>query len=110
MYKYKKFKIGEIEIENPIFLAPMAGVTDHPFRLICKHFGAGVVYTEFVSANGIIRENIKTLDMMKFTEEERPMGIQIMGNFGEDKKVLEFGLAYDQITDFLNQRPQMREV
>ena len=45
-----------------------------------------------------------------FDEQGRPMGIQIMGNFGEDKKVLEFGLAYDQITDFLNQRPQMREV
>jgi amidase len=45
-----------------------------------------------------------------FDAQGRPMGIQIMGNFGEDKKVLEFGLAYDQITDFLNQRPQMREV
>ena len=74
------FNIGNIKIKSPLFLAPMAGVTDHPFRLICKHFGAGVVYTEFVSANGIIRENIKTLDMMKFTEEERPMGIQIFGD------------------------------
>ncbi len=45
-----------------------------------------------------------------FDAQGRPMGIQIMGNFGEDKKVLEFGLAYDQIADFLNQRPQMREV
>ena len=64
----------------PLFLAPMAGVTDHPFRLICKKLGAGVVYTEFVSANGIIRENIKTLNMMKFEEEERPLGIQIFGD------------------------------
>ena len=63
-------KIGNLKIKNPLFLAPMAGVTDHPFRLICKHFGAGVVYTEFVSYEGIIRENIKTLDMIKFTEEE----------------------------------------
>ena len=54
------FKIGNINIKNPLFLAPMAGVTDHPFRMICKKFGAGLVYTEFVSANGIIRENEKT--------------------------------------------------
>jgi len=63
----------------------MAGVTDHPFRLICKSFGVGVVYTEFVSANGIIRENIKTLEMMKFTDEERPLGIQI---FGDDPEIV----------------------
>ncbi len=78
-------KIGNLKIRNPLFLAPMAGVTDHPFRLICKNFGAGVVYTEFVSANGIIRENIKTLDMMRFTEEERPLGIQI---FGDDPEIV----------------------
>jgi len=78
-------KIGNLKIKSPLFLAPMAGVTDHPFRLICKSFGAGVVYTEFVSANGIIRENIKTLEMMRFTEEERPLGIQI---FGDDPKIV----------------------
>ena len=77
--------IGKLQIKSPLFLAPMAGVTDHPFRLICKKFGAGVVYTEFVSANGIIRENIKTLDMMRFTDEERPLGIQI---FGDDPEVV----------------------
>ena len=70
-------------IKSPLFLAPMAGVTDHPYRLICKQFGAGVVYTEFVSANGILRENIRTLEMMKFTEEERPLGIQIFGDSPE---------------------------
>ena len=80
MYNHKKFKIGEIEIKNPIFLAPMAGVTDRPFRLICKEFGAGFMYTEFVSANGIIRENQKTLDMIRFTEVERPLGVQIFGD------------------------------
>ena len=59
--------IGNLNISNPVFLAPMAGITDHPFRIICREFGAGVVYTEFVSANGIIRENMKTLEIMKFT-------------------------------------------
>tara|TARA_B100000131_G_C18063899_1_gene591694 strand:+ start:464 stop:1432 length:969 start_codon:yes stop_codon:yes gene_type:complete len=81
----KKFKIGNIEIANPVFLAPMAGVTDRPFRLICKELGAGFMYTEFVSANGIIRENKKTLDMIRFTEIERPLGVQI---FGDDPFIL----------------------
>ena len=49
--------IGSIELKNNILLAPMAGVTDLPFRLICKGMGADVVYTEFVSSNGVIREN-----------------------------------------------------
>ena len=79
------FNIGKIQIKTPFFLAPMAGVTDHPFRLICKEYGAGVVYTEFVSSNGIIRENIKTLNMMKFEENERPIGIQI---FGDDAEIV----------------------
>ena len=53
-------KIGNIELDTPLLLAPMAGITDHPFRVICKEFGASIVYTEFVSANGIIRENQRT--------------------------------------------------
>ena len=58
--------IGNLKIENPLFLAPMAGVTDHPFRILCREMGAGVVYSEFVSANGVVRENVKTLDLMKY--------------------------------------------
>ena len=73
-------KIGNINIKHPLFLAPMSGVTDQPFRIICKKFGASVVYTEFVSADGIIRENVKTLNMVKFEEIERPIGVQIFGN------------------------------
>ena len=73
-------KIGNINIEYPLFLAPMSGVTDQPFRIICKKNGASVVYTEFVSADGIIRENVKTLDMVKFENIERPIGVQIFGN------------------------------
>ena len=60
-------KIGNLSIKTPIFLAPMAGVTDFPFRVLCKEFGASIVYSEFVSAHGIIRENIKTLNMIKFS-------------------------------------------
>ena len=63
----------------------MAGVTDYSFRILCKEQGAGMVYSEFVSAHGIIRKNEKTLDMIRFTEFERPIGIQI---FGDDPKVM----------------------
>ena len=73
-------QIGKVQIEIPIFLAPMAGVTDYSFRILCKEMGAGVVYSEFVSSHGIIRENEKTLDMIRFTGEERPIGIQIFGD------------------------------
>ena len=73
-------QIGNLKIDTPIFLAPMAGVTDYSFRILCKEMGAGVVYSEFVSAHGIIRENEKTLDMIRFTEMERPIGIQIFGD------------------------------
>ncbi len=76
-------KIGELNIQIPILLAPMAGVTDYPFRVLCKAQGAGVVYSEFVSAHGIIRENAKTWQMIKFTDFERPIGIQIFGDTPE---------------------------
>lgn len=88
---YGMWKIGSIEINSKAVLAPMAGVTGHPFRVLCKEQGAGLVYTEFVSANGIIRENEKTLDLMKFTEDERPIGVQI---FGETPEVLAESARY----------------
>jgi len=85
-------KIGNLSIDNPIFLAPMAGITDHPFRVLSRRMGAGVVYTEFVSSDGIVRENLKTLDLMRFTNDERPIGIQIFGNdpetVGNSAKIL----------------------
>ena len=74
------FNIGQIKIKYPLILAPMAGVTDLPFRMICKKMGASLMYTEFVSAEGIIRENNKTLEMIKFDEKERPLGVQIFGD------------------------------
>ena len=76
-------QIGKLNIQTPILLAPMAGVTDYPFRVLCKAQGAGVVYSEFVSAHGIIRENAKTWQMIKFTDFERPIGIQIFGDTPE---------------------------
>ncbi len=85
------FNISNVEINNPVILAPMAGITDHPFRQICKKFGAGLVYTEFVSADGIIRKNEKTLSMIKFKDNERPIGVQI---FGDDPDIVAQSAAY----------------
>jgi len=77
--------IKNLKIKNPLFLAPMAGITDHPFRVLCKKKGVGVVYTEFVSANGVVRKNLKTLELVKFTQDERPIGVQI---FGDDPEIV----------------------
>lgn len=72
-------RIGHIDIERPILLAPMEDVSDLPFRLICKKMGADIVYTEFVNADGLVRGSRKTAQKMFFREEERPLGIQIYG-------------------------------
>lgn len=72
-------KIGNIDIEKGILLAPMEDVTDLPFRVICKRLGADIVYTEFVNSEGLVRGSKKTKYKMTFWEEERPIGIQIYG-------------------------------
>ncbi len=63
----------------PLYLAPMAGVSESPFRQICRQFGADVVVTEFLSAEGIRRENPATIDKLRFGAAERPIGVQIFG-------------------------------
>ena len=73
-------KIGNIDFgERPLFLAPMEDVTDIGFRMLCKRFGAAMVYTEFVSADAIIRSIRSTLNKMVLNDDERPVGIQIYG-------------------------------
>ena len=64
----------------PLFLAPQAGVSESPFRRLCREFGADVVVSEFVSAEGICRGNEKTKDYLRFDDQERPIGIQIFGS------------------------------
>lgn len=71
--------IGNLTIQNKACLAPMAGITDTPFRLMAKTFGAGLVFSELVSAEGIARRNEKTLQLLRFLPEERPIGIQLFG-------------------------------
>jgi tRNA-dihydrouridine synthase B len=63
----------------PLYLAPMAGVSESPFRRLCRSFGADVVVTEFLSAEGIRRENPATLEKLRFASDERPIGVQIFG-------------------------------
>lgn len=71
--------VGHIDIPRALLLAPMEDVTDIPFRLICKSLGADLTYTEFVNAEGLVRNSEKTKRKMTFLEEERPFGIQIYG-------------------------------
>lgn len=66
--------------DNPLFLAPMEDVTDPSFRFICKEFGADMVYTEFISADGLIRDGGKSVAKLNIYESERPIGIQIYGS------------------------------
>lgn len=65
--------------EIPLYLAPMAGVSESPFRRLCRRFGADVVVTEFLSAEGIRRENEATISKLRFGADERPIGVQIFG-------------------------------
>lgn len=73
------FKVGNIELKDPLLLAPMEDVTGIAFRKLCKELGADIVYTEFVNSDGLIRDNKKTHDKLKITDEERPVGIQVYG-------------------------------
>jgi len=68
-----------IDAELPLYLAPMAGVSESPFRRLCRRFGADVVVTEFLSAEAIRRENKATLAKLRFAADERPIGVQIFG-------------------------------
>ena len=73
-------KIGPIELPDfPLLLAPMEDVSDPPFRALCKEQGADVVYTEFISSEGLIRDAAKSTIKLDIYEKERPVGIQIFG-------------------------------
>lgn len=78
-----KWKIGDVEIQNQVVLAPMAGVCNLAFRTICKEMGCGLIYAEMVSDKAIVYNNKKTIDMLSMTDFERPIVQQI---FGSDKE------------------------
>ena len=75
-----ELKIGNVTLDNHLVLAPMAGVTDLPFRLLCKEQGCGLVVTEMVSAKAIYYDNKNTAPLMEIADEERPVSLQLFGS------------------------------
>lgn len=96
----KKLKIGNVELENNILLAPMAGITDLPFRKIAKKYGAGLVYTEMVSAKAIFHNDEKTKKLLNMENEKRPVAVQI---FGSDVESMVYSAKYvEPIADIID--------
>ena len=73
-------KFRDFEVENEVFLAPMAGVTDLPFRLICKELGCGLLYTEMINAKALCYDDKNTKKMLNILGEEHPVAVQIFGS------------------------------
>lgn len=80
-----KLTIGNVELDNNLILAPMAGVTDLPFRMLCKEQGCGLLYTEMVSAKAILYNSRNTKELMEVRREERPIAVQL---FGSDPEIV----------------------
>lgn len=72
-------KIGNVEVENGVLLAPMEDVSDLPFRVVCRRLGADIVYTEFISSEGLVRDARRSLEKLVVADEEHPVSIQIFG-------------------------------
>ena len=87
----KKLKIGNVELENNILLGPMAGITDKPFRMICKENGTGLVCTEMISSKGLYYNDDKTKLLLDMQGEERPIAVQI---FGSDPTTMAYAAKY----------------
>ena len=87
----KKLKIGNVELRNNILLAPMAGITDLPFRLICEKYGAGLTCTEMVSSKGLFYNDAKTKLLLNTQGEKRPVAAQI---FGSDLEAMKYAAEY----------------
>ena len=85
------WKIGDIEIANKVVIAPMAGISNPAFRVICKEFGAGLIYTEMVSDKALYYDNEKTVGMTDVEENEHPLAMQI---FGHDIETMVFAAKY----------------
>jgi len=95
-------KIGVRDVgEFPIMLAPMEDISDPPFRQICRELGADVVFTEFISSEGLIRDAAKSMHKLDFSEEERPVGIQIFGH-NVESMVMAARVAEEANPDFID--------
>ena len=96
----KKLRIGNVELRNNIILAPMAGITDLPFRMICEKYGAGLTCTEMVSSKGIYHNDGKTKLLLNVEGEKRPIAAQI---FGSDLEALKYASEYvSKIVDIVD--------
>ena len=87
----KELKIGNVNLENNLILAPMAGVTNQPFRIICKEFGPGLVCTEMASSRAIFYDDNKTNRLLNTKGEKRPISMQI---FGSDEETMAYSARY----------------
>jgi len=97
-----KMKIGNTDLGNfPLLLAPMEDITDPPFRLICRELGASAVVTEFIAADGLIRDVVKSIKKLEFSQQERPVGIQLFGSYPE-AMVQAAKLAEEANPDFID--------
>lgn len=92
-----KWFIGNVEINNRIIVAPMAGVTNLAYRLILKEFGAGLIYTEMISDKGLLNENHRTYDMIDINKIEKPIALQLFGS--EVETMVKAAKYIDQHTD-----------
>lgn len=96
----KELNIGNVKLENNLILAPMAGVTDLPFRKICKEFNPGLVCTEMVSSRAIFHNDSKTRLLMNVDGEKRPISMQI---FGSEEESMAFATRYvSEFTDIVD--------
>ncbi len=96
----KKLVLGALTLKNNLILAPMAGITDLPMRLIAREYGASLCFTEMVSAHGLVRNGKKTLELLRSTSEDRPLGIQL---FGDDPRLLAEGArAIEEYGDLID--------
>ena len=96
----KKLKIGNVELQNNIILAPMAGLTDLPFRLVCEKYKPGLVVTEMVSSKALYYNDEKTKQLLKMDGEKRPVSAQI---FGSDIESMSYGASYvSKIADIVD--------
>lgn len=80
----KPLKIGTLSLAHNVVLAPLAGITNLPFRIICRRMGAALAFTEMVSVNGLVRSGSNTLALLRSTPEDHPLGIQLFGDTPED--------------------------
>lgn len=98
----KKINIGNIEIKNNVFLAPMAGVSDIPFRKICKKFNPGLTFTEMASSKAMEYESKKTEKLLEIMEDERPSIVQIFGSNPEVMKNTALKLNENKMIDIID--------